>query len=108
MTRLLQLMILCWSKSSSFLSIALLWLQTVLKCVPRLLRVLPWVGSARRQLGKSGNDRKLGLRELGTGAESVLLGSSVRSGFCGIAVTVTSGILRSGIVNMRLQSVLEF
>ena len=65
------------------------------------------MSSARRHLGHSVNDRKLGLRELGAGAERkgiargavcTGLGSSVRSGFCGMAVIMTSGVSRSGIV----------
>lgn len=50
-----------------------------------------WISSARRHVGNSVNDRKLGLRELGADAVSkvvargvvcMVLRSFMRSGFC--------------------------
>lgn len=79
------------NKTFSFYNIALLWPQTVLRCVCRMLTAISWMSSARRHVENSVNDRKLGLRELGAeaarkvvarGAVCIVIRSSVRSGFC--------------------------
>ena len=58
-------MIVCLDKTFTFYNISLLWFQTMLRCVCRMFTTITWISSARKHVGNSVNDRKLGLREFG-------------------------------------------